>query len=142
MEKERNYKEIIRAIKFTIVSISAGIIQVGSFALIHYVFHLEEWFANALSMLLSIIWNFTINRKITFKSLNNIKISMLLVALFYVVFLPLSSLFTDVTTDKGWNPMLVEAIVLLSNFVLEFLYTRFVVYRNSCDTIKEKENVE
>ena len=67
---------------------------------------------------------------------------MLLVALFYVVFLPLSSLFTDVITDKGWNPMLVEAIVLLSNFVLEFMYTRFVVYRNSCDTIKEKENVE
>lgn len=91
-------------------------------------------------MLLSVVWNFTVNRKITFKSANNIKIVMLLVALFYAVFLPISSLLTDIATDNNVNSFLVEALVMISNFVLEFLYIRFIVYRNSCDTAIKKEN--
>lgn len=133
-----NSKELFRALKFTLISISAGVIQFGSFALLNEVFGVVEWLANAISIVLSVLWNFTINRKYTFKSANNIKIAMLLVALFYVVFLPLSSWFHTICADKI-NPLLVEAIVLLSNFVLEFLYCRFVVYRNSCDTATDKE---
>lgn len=139
VKEKKNFKELIRAIKFTIISISAGIIQIGTFSLFHYLFKLDEWIANALSMTLSVLWNFTINRKITFKSANNIKIAMLLVAAFYLVFLPVSSWLTDIATDNGVDAFLVEVLVLLSNFVLEFIYTRFVVYRNSCDTAVSKK---
>lgn len=127
-------KEWIRTLKFTLFSISAGIIQFASFALFNGVFGIEEWVANIISLVLSVFWNFTINRKLTFKSANNIKIAMLLVCLFYLVFTPLSSYAHAVLAKAGWDALIVEALVLISNFVLEYLYCRFVVYRNSCDT--------
>lgn len=137
MNKEkRDYKEIIRAIKFTIVSISAGIIQFGSFTLMFELANLDYWVSYLVSLLLSIIWDFTINRKITFKSANNVKIAMLLVLGFYAIFTPLSTYLGHVATLNGVNEYLVEILTMLSNFVLEFLYNRYVVYRNSCDTIK------
>lgn len=139
MEKSTKVKEVIRALKFTLISISAGVIQFGVFALCFYVFNIAEWLSNAISVVLSVLWNFTINRKYTFKSANNVKIAMLLVALFYVVFLPLSSWFHNFGASVGINALLVEVIVLLSNFILEFLYTRFIVYRNSCDTAETKK---
>ena len=135
-------KEWLRSLKFLLFSISAGIIQILSFTLFIEVFGLKEWIANALSMLLSVIWNFTINRKLTFKSANNIGIAMLLVALFYACFIPLSSWLTNVANNAGLNEYLVEAMVMISNFVLEFLYCRFVVYRNSCDTAVKNHNSE
>ena len=141
MEKSTKFKEFIRAIKFTLVSISAGLIQVGSFSLLFYVFSVPEWLSNAISLVLSVIWNFTINRKITFKSANNVKIAMLLVALFYVVFVPLSSLFHEFAASVNLEAIIAEVIVLIANFVLEYLYTRFIVYRNSCDTAEVKKSV-
>ncbi len=132
-------KEWLRSLKFLLFSISAGIVQILSFTLFIEVFGLKEWIANAISMTLSVVWNFTINRKLTFKSANNITIAMLLVALFYACFIPLSSWLTNVANNAGINEYLVEAMVMISNFVLEFLYCRFVVYRNSCDTaVKNK----
>ena len=131
-------KEWLRSLKFLLFSISAGIVQILSFTLFIEVFGLKEWLANAISMLFSVVWNFTINRKLTFKSANNITIAMLLVALFYACFIPLSSWLTNVANNAGINEYLVEAMVMISNFVLEFLYCRFVVYRNSCDTAVKK----
>ena len=131
-------KEWLRSLKFWLFSISAGIVQILSFTLFIEVFGLKEWLANAISMLFSVVWNFTINRKLTFKSANNITIAMLLVALFYACFIPLSSWLTNVANNAGINEYLVEAMVMISNFVLEFLYCRFDVYRNSCDTAVKK----
>ena len=133
-------KELWRALKFTLISLSAGIIQIGSFTLLNEFVLGEERAAisHFVALVLSVIWNFTINRKITFKSSNNVIKSMILVALFYVVFTPVSTLFMAWTTDKGWNEYLVEGLNMLANFVLEYLFTRFVVYRNSCDTAKGK----
>ena len=131
-------KEWFRSLKFLLFSISAGIVQILSFTLFIEVFGLKEWLANAISMLFSVVWNFTINRKLTFKSANNITIAMLLVALFYACFIPLSSWLTNLANNAGINEYLVEAMVMISNFVLEFLYCRFVVYRNSCDTAVKK----
>lgn len=137
-------KEIFRALKFTLISISAGIIQVGAYALIRLFSKYPEgsWqdyvIAYTPSLLLSVIWNFTINRKYTFKSANNVKIAMLLVLLFYAVFTPISTILGGVVVDKGMNGDLVFVITLILNFVLEFLYTRYIVYRNSCDTVVEK----
>ena len=134
--KKKNYKEVIRAIKFTIISISAGLIQIWTFALMYELMHWDYWVSYLISLLLSIIWNFTINRKITFKSANNVKIAMLLVLAFYAVFTPVSTYLGHLATENGAEGFLVEILTMLSNFILEFLYTRFVVYRNSCDIAK------
>jgi len=136
-------KEWIRTLKFTLFSISAGVIQFASFALLNGLFGVAEWISNIISLVLSVLWNFTINRKLTFKSANNVKVAMLLVALFYVAFTPLSSWVHILLADAGWDALLVEVLVMLSNFVLEFLYCRFIVYRNSCDTaVSKKEKVK
>lgn len=138
MAKDR--KELWRALKFTLISISAGIIQIGSFTILNeFVLGAENsaW-SHFIALVLSVIWNFTINRKITFKSSNNIVKSMILVALFYVVFTPASTFFMKWVTDMHWNEYLVEGINMLANFVLEYLFTRFVVYRNSCETAEKK----
>ena len=90
----KNTKEIIRALKFTVISLSAGIIQIGSFTLLNEVFKLQNpEISHLIALILSVVWNFTINRKVTFKSSNNVVKSMILVALFYVVFTPASTFF-------------------------------------------------
>ena len=135
----KNTKELWRALKFTLISISAGIIQIGSFTLLNEVFKIANpEISHLIALVLSVIWNFTINRKVTFKSSNNIVKSMVLVALFYLVFTPISTFFMAWATNWGWNEYLVEGINMVANFVLEFLFTRFVVYRNSCDTVEKK----
>ena len=142
MEKKKDMKEFFRALKFLIISISAGLIQIGTFALFNEVFLWNYWVSYLLSLILSIIWNFTINRKFTFKSANNIKIAMLLVLAFYAVFTPLSTWLGELAENSGVNEYIVLAVTMISNFVLEFLYTRFLVYRNSCDTAVKKNDVK
>lgn len=137
--KKKDFKEWIRALKFLIISISAGIIQIASFALFNEVFGWNYWVGYLLSLLLSIVWNFTINHKITFKSANNVKLAMLLVLAFYAVFTPVSTWLGELAENSGVNEYLVLAVTMISNFVLEFLYTRFFVYRNSCDTAVSKK---
>lgn len=135
-----NKKELIRTIKFTLFSISAGIIQIVLFTLLNELLKFDYWVSYIISLVASILWNFTINRKVTFKSSNNIKISMLLVFLFYLVFTPVSTILGNIAENKGVNEYIVLAITMISNFVLEYLYTRYIVYRNSCDTINAKNN--
>lgn len=134
MKSKKDYKEVLRAVKFLFISISAGIVQVLSFTLLNEILNLDYWYAYLPSLLLSIIWNFTINRKYTFKSANNVKIAMLLVLAFYVVFTPVSTILGNLAETNGVNEYIVLGLTMLSNFVLEFLYNRYVVYRNSCDT--------
>ena len=129
-------KELIRAIKFTLFSVSAGIIQIGLFTLLNELLHLDYWVSYITSLLASIIWNFTINRKVTFKSSNNITKSMILVLLFYAVFTPTSTILGELAQNNGANEYLVLGITMASNFILEYLYTRYIVYRNSCDSLK------
>ena len=121
-------------LKFTLFSISAGVIQIGSFTLLETVFRLPYWPSYLISLILSVLWNFTFNRRYTFRSDADITRSMLLVALFYVVFTPLSTIGGDALTKAGWNDFIVLAITMILNFVLEFLYQRFVVYRGKIDT--------
>ena len=132
-------KELLRSIKFLLFSISAGVIQILSFTLLFELLHLDEWLCNLISLCLSVLWNFTLNRKYTFQSAGNIPYAMLLTALFYLVFAPLSSWWTDALTDLGWNAYLVEALTMVTNFVAEFLYQRFVVFRKTLDTAPVKK---
>ncbi len=133
-----NKKELIRTLKFTLFSVSAGIIQILLFTLLNELLHLDYWVSYISSLVASILWNFTINRKVTFKSSKNVKISMLLVFLFYLVFTPVSTILGNLAESSGVNEYVVLAVTMISNFVLEYLYTRYVVYRNSCDTATEQ----
>ncbi len=135
----KNKKEIIRVFKFTLISISAGLVQIGTFALFNNVFCWNYWLAYLSSLLLSILWNFTINRNYTFKSSDNIIKSMILIILFYVIFTPLSTFLGNFATERGAHEYLVLFLTMISNFLLEFLYTRFFVYRNSCDTKQQEK---
>ena len=144
MNQERK-KEIRQAIKFTLFSASAGLIQIGSFTLFLEVFGWVYWLSYLLSLVLSVLWNFTFNRRYTFHSAANIPRVMALVALFYCVFTPLSTLAGDALVNGGTNEYVVEIGTMLVNFVLEYLYQRFVVFRNSIDTndlAKKEKNAE
>ena len=138
--KQNKFKELIRVLMFTIVSISAAIVQAGSFALMNELCKWNYWLSYLISLLLSVLWNFTINRKVTFKSANNYKVAMLLVLLFYAVFTPVSTILGQLAENNNVNEYIILVVTMLSNFVLEFLYTRYIVYKNSCDTAVRKEN--
>lgn len=129
-------KEFLRTVKFTLFSISAGLIQILSFSLLFELLKLDEPIAHLISLTLSVLWNFTFNRKFTFQSASNIPIAMLKVAAYYLVFTPLSTWWTAALTGPaiGWNGYLVEGLTMLVNFVTEFLYQRFFVFGNSLDT--------
>lgn len=143
-KKKFNKKEFFRALKFLLFSISAGVIQIGSFTLMNELIKWSYWPSYIISLLLSIIWNFTFNRQFTFKSAANIPIAMLKVLGFYAVFTPLSTLGGDALTNAGWNEYIVLGITMVLNFVLEYLFCTFIVYRNQIDNkkTKEKENKE
>ncbi|MBO7377205.1 MAG: GtrA family protein, partial [Clostridia bacterium] len=90
--ESKGKKEFVRTIKFLLFSISAGAIQIGSFTLMNEVWHLPSWVSYLIALVLSVLWNFTLNRKFTFKSANNVPIAMLKVAGYYAVFTPLSTM--------------------------------------------------
>ena len=133
-----NKKQLWQALKFTVFSISAGVIQIGSFALLE-IFIKSYWIAYLISLLLSIIWNFTLNRRYTFKSDCNIPIAMAKVFGFYLVFTPLSTYLGHLAEGKGVNDFIVLAVTRIANFVLEFLFCKFVVYRGKEDTLETKK---
>ena len=127
-------KSFGQAVKFFLFSVSAGIIQVGTFALLE-LFTDVYWIAYFVSLVLSILWNFTLNRRYTFKSAANIPVAMAKVFGFYVVFTPLSLYLGDFAEGKGVPDFLILAVTMLCNFVLEFLFCKFVVYRGREDTL-------
>lgn len=131
-------KELIRTLKFILFSISAGAIQIVSFAIFEEALHFTHWLSYLLALCLSVVWNFTLNRNFTFCSANNIPVAMAKVALFYLVFTPLSTWWTAVLTGKGfmWNEYVVLILTMLTNFVTEYLYDRFIVFGKSIDTRK------
>ena len=133
-QEHKAVTSVWQVVKFTLFSISAGLIQVAAFTLMETVFHLPYWPSYLTALVLSVLWNFTFNRRYTFRSDASVGRSMLLVALFYAVFTPVSTWWGHVLTTAGWNDFLVLAGTMVVNFVTEFLYQRFVVYRNRIDT--------
>ncbi len=127
-------KEILRAVKFTLFSISAGLIEIGSFALLNEIFHLDYWVSYLTALILSVLWNFTLNRNFTFKSAGNVPKAMLKVALFYLVFTPTTTWLEHYLTSLGWNEYLVTGINMVLNFVLEYFYQKYYVFKDSIDT--------
>ena len=135
LEVLMNAKELLRSLKFLLFSISAGIIQMGGFALLNELLHLDYWVSYLIALVASVLWNFTFNRRYTFKSDGNVGRAMLLVFAYYCVFTPLSTMLEHyLAGNLGWNEYLVTFINMVLNFVTEFLYQRFVVYRKTLDT--------
>ena len=129
-----NKKELLQTLKFTLFSISAGIIQIVSFTLLNELLKLQWWPSYLISLILSVLWNFTLNRKFTFQSASNVPVAMLKVFAYYCVFTPLSTLLGNKLVSLGWNEYLVTGINMLINLVTEFLYQKYYVFR---DTLKK-----
>ena len=134
MQSEKK-KELIRSLKFLLFSISAGAIQILSFTLLNELLHLPYWVSYLIALVLSVIWNFTLNRRFTCRAANNVPVAMLKVAAYYAVFTPLSTLLEKYLTDTvGWNEYLVTFLNMVINFVTEYLFDTFVVFRGAIDT--------
>lgn len=127
--------EFLRTVKYVLIAASAGIIQFGSFTLMNELIGWDYWLSYLIALILSVVWNFTFNRRYTFKSASNIPKAMALVFAYYCVFTPLSTLLEHYLTDRlHWNEYLVTAINMLLNLATEFPFQRFVVFRKTIDT--------
>ena len=137
-EQEKQSKkrsELIHTVKFVLFSVSAGVIEIGVFTVLYELLHWEYWVAYLIALVLSVVWNFTLNREFTFRSANNVPVAMLKVAVYYVVFTPVTTVLGNYLEGTcGWNGMLVTIMNMLLNFVTEYLYDRFVVFGKSIDT--------
>ena len=129
-------KEFKRFLKFTFFSISAGLIQFLSFTIINEFTNLPYWFCYLTALILSVLWNFTLNRKFTFKSASNIPKAMSLVFCYYLVFTPLSTFFGQFLVNHKVNEYIVTIMNMIINFITEFLFQRYVVFKNSIDSNK------
>ena len=134
MEKEKK-KQLLRAVKFVLFSASAGIIQIGLFTLLNELCRWSYWPCYLLALIASVVWNFTLTRKFTFKSANIVPKAMAMVLGYYDVFTPLSTILGNWLAEScGWNEYLVTVLNMLLNFATEYLFDTFVVFRGSMDT--------
>lgn len=130
-------KEVLRVVKFVMFSISAGIIEIVSFTILNEFTGWEYWPCYLIALILSVLWNFTLNRKFTFKSASNVPVAMAKIALFYCVFTPVTTIMGNyLAEDLLWNDYIVTGINMGLNITTEYLYDRFVVFRKSIDTNK------
>lgn len=133
--KRKPKGEFWRAVKFVLFSISAGVIQMTSFALLNELTGWSYWPCYLISLVLSVVWNFTLNRKFTFKSAANVPAAMAKVLAYYAVFTPLSTLLGNfLAEDLLWNEYLVTGINMVLNLGTEYLFQRYVVYGKNVDT--------
>ena len=127
-------KETWRFIKFVLFSASAGLIEMGSFALLNELLDWPYWPSYLIALTLSVLWNFTLNRKFTFLSAANVPRAMLLVFAYYCVFTPVTTIGGNYLAENlGWNEYLVTGINMALNLITEFLWQKYVVYRHQID---------
>lgn len=132
------HTELRRTGKFLLFSCSAGLIELGSFALFNEVFRWPYWGAYLTALVLSVLWNFTCNRALHLPldgegdAGHDARVFVLL-RVHAAVHAARAPGLADV---QGWNGYLVTFLNMVLNFVTEFLYQRFVVYRKSLDTNK------
>ena len=141
-KEKKSMKETIRAVKFAIVSMSAGIVELGVFTLMNEFTGLKYWPCYLTALAASVIWCYTVNRRYTFKSGKPIPVVLAYAAAFYAVFTPATTLLGNYLAETlMWNEYLVTIINMTINLTTEYLYDTFVVYRNNMDnnSIAEKE---
>ncbi|SHI61845.1 Putative flippase GtrA (transmembrane translocase of bactoprenol-linked glucose) [Butyrivibrio fibrisolvens DSM 3071] len=134
---KRKKKEIVRMVKFVFFSISAGLIEIVSFTILNELLNWPYWPCYLIALVLSVVWNFTLNRAFTFQSAGNVPIAMMQVAAFYLVFTPVTTISGNFLVESlGWNEYLVTGLNMALNFITEYLYDRFVVFKATLDTNK------
>ncbi len=132
-------QQFLQILKFTGFSISAGVIQfVTTGALSTWTNLIPYWIAYLIGLVLSVVWNFTFNRKFTFKAANNVPLAMTLVILYYCAFTPISTFGADAIVESwknaagiGWSDdyeMVITASMMILNFVTEFIWDKLVVF--------------
>lgn len=127
-------KETWRFLKFVLFSASAGLIEMGSFALLNELLDWPYWPSYLIALTLSVLWNFTLNRRFTFRSCADVPRAMLLVFAYYCVFTPVTTILGNyLAEDLGWNEYLVTGLNMVLNLVTEFLYQKYVVYKDQID---------
>ncbi len=129
-------QNLVQALKFFAFSVSAGVIQTVSFTLLNELTDMPYWPCYIIALVLSVLYNFTVNRRFTFKSANNVPIAMLKVAGYYLVFTPLSTWLGNLADVAGVNEYIILFVTMVLNLVTEFLFCRFVVFRDSINTNK------
>lgn len=136
---EQTYKTSLwQMVKFTLFSISAGLIQVVAFTLLNELMSWPYWPSYLIALTLSVLWNFTLNRRYTFRSAANIPVAMAKIFGFYLVFTPLSTWLGQLAENAGVNEYVILAVTMVTNFVTEFLFCKLVVYRNQENTRQRK----
>ncbi len=131
MTSKENSAQII---KFVLFSISAGVIQVIVFTLMLELLHIAYWGSYLTALIASVIYNFTVNRRFTFKSANNIPLAMIQLGIYYAIFTPLSTWWGAALVGIGWIEYIVLGLTMITNLVTEFCVNRFIIYRNSMNT--------
>ena len=128
-------KELLRTIKFALLSASAGIIELAVFSLLNELIKWPYWPCYLIALICSVVWNFTLNRRYTFQSANNVPLAMLKVFAFYCVFTPVTTILGNYLAEKcGWNEYLVTGLNMALNLITEYIYDRFYVFKDSIDT--------
>lgn len=128
-------KESLRVFKFFMFSVSAGIIEIISFTIFNELTEWSYWPCYLIALILSVLWNFTLNRKFTFQSASNVPAAMAKVFAFYCVFTPVTTILGNyLAEDLLWNEYIVTGINMALNISTEYLYDRFVVFRKTIDT--------
>jgi putative flippase GtrA len=139
----KDKSELKRTIKFVLFSISAGVIEIGVFTLLNELTNWSYWVCYLIALVLSVVWNFTLNREFTFRSANNVPVAMLKVAIYYAIFTPVTTILGDYLTKTcGWNEYIVTGLNMALNLVTEYLYDRFVVFGKSIDTNERAHRAE
>ena len=131
----KDKKELIRKIKFTVFSLSAGLIEIGLFTLLNECTGFNYWACYLIALIVSIVWNFTLNREFTFKSTTNVPVAMFKVFIFYLIFTPITTILGNyLVNDLSFNEYLMTGINMLANFILEYLYDKHIVFKGKIDT--------
>ncbi len=137
------HKELLRTIKFALFSVSAGIIEMVLFTLLTAVTGWDYWPRYLIALVASVLWDFTLNRQFTFQSAGNVPAAMIKVAIYYMIFTPLTTVGGNYLAEGlGWNDFVVTALNMCLNFVTEYLYDRFIVFGRTIDTNKRAKNAE
>lgn len=156
--KKEKKATLFQAIKYFCCAASAGAIQLISFTILQLVIKdpTKMWFMTetdvgtfvptTIALALSIIWNFTLNRKFTFKDAGNVPKAMALAFLFYVPFYPFQTWYVATVKPALGAYMnidlagvIAEGTVMLINGILEFCWQKFVVFRKKKPANTEQE---